>query len=90
MAKMIQVRSVPDKLHRELVRRARKRGQTLTQYVQQILEREVSRPLVEDVFERIARFPRLEVDRPAAERIREARAERSAHLERVLRGTRGQ
>ena len=44
MPKMIQVRSVPDRLHRELVRRARKRGRTVTSYIQEILEREVSRP----------------------------------------------
>jgi hypothetical protein len=44
MSKMIQVRNVPDRLHRELVRRARARGETLTQYVQRILEREIARP----------------------------------------------
>src|SRR5437762_11806157 len=55
MPKMIQVRSVPDRLHRELVRRARKRGRTVTSYIQEILEREVSRPLAEEVFEQIAR-----------------------------------
>jgi plasmid stability protein len=38
MAKMIQVRNVPDRLHRELVRRARLRGQTLTDYIQEILD----------------------------------------------------
>jgi plasmid stability protein len=37
MAKMIQVRNVPARLHRELVRRARARGQTLTDYIQAIL-----------------------------------------------------
>ena len=33
-----------DRLHKELVRRARVRGQTLTDYLQEILEREVARP----------------------------------------------
>ena len=82
--KMIQVRSVPDKLHRELLRRAKKRGQTLTDYIQQILEREVSRPPVEEVFERIARFPRVDLDRPPEEIIREARAQRDEQLKRAL------
>jgi predicted HicB family RNase H-like nuclease len=36
-SKMIQVRSVPASLHRELVKRARARGMTLTDYVQDIL-----------------------------------------------------
>jgi antitoxin FitA len=44
MAKMIQVRNVSDRVHRELTRRARKRGQTLTGYIEELLEREVSRP----------------------------------------------
>lgn len=85
MPKMIQVRSVSDKLHRELVRRARKRGQTLTDYVQHILEREVARPLAEEVFERIARHAPVYLGRPAAELIHEARAEREEQLKRAAR-----
>ena len=57
MPKRIQVRSVPDRLRRELVRRARKRGRTVTSYIREILEREVSRPLAEEVFEQIASYP---------------------------------
>lgn len=53
MAKMIQVRNVSDRLHRELKRRARDRGQTLTAYVEEILEREVSRPTPEQLEARI-------------------------------------
>ena len=45
---MIQVRNVPDRVHRELTRRARKRGQTLTAYIEEILEREVARPTREE------------------------------------------
>ena len=44
MPKMLQVRNVPERLHRELTRRARKAGRSLTDYVQEILEREVGRP----------------------------------------------
>ena len=53
MAKMIQVRNVPDRLHRELKRRAKLRGQALTDYVEEILEREVALPPREEVYERI-------------------------------------
>ena len=76
MARMLQVRDIPDPLHKELVRRARARGQTLTDYVQGILEREVARPPVEEVFERIHRHPPVDLGRPAAELIREERRER--------------
>lgn len=76
VTKMIQVRNVPARLHRELVRRARARGQTLTDYIQAILEREVERPLPQEVFGRIRERAPVELDRPAAELIREERADR--------------
>lgn len=73
---MIQVRNVPDKLHRELMRRAKARGQTLTDYIQSVLEREVSTPPREEVFARIHARPKIKLSRPSAEIIREAREER--------------
>ena len=78
MAKMIQVRNVPDRLHRELTRRARERGETLTRYVQSILEREVARPPAEEVFERVRRRTTVHLDRPVAEILREERSRREA------------
>lgn len=78
MSKMIQVRNVPDRLHRELVRRARAQGRTLTDYIQEILEREVARPPAAEVFERIAQRPRVRLGRRAAELIRQERADREA------------
>jgi antitoxin FitA len=78
MSKMIQVRNVPDRLHRELVKRARARGQTLTDYIQEILEREVGRPPREEVFERVSRRPSVRLGHPASDLIRDERAEREA------------
>jgi hypothetical protein len=76
MSKMIQVRHVPAKLHRELSRRAKARGMTLTDYIQSILEREVARPEPREVFERVARRARVDLASSASELIREERAER--------------
>ena len=78
MSKMIQVRNVPDRLHRELMRRARKRGQTLTDYIQQILEREVARPPAEEVFDWIESRTPVKLGASPAELIREGREEREA------------
>lgn len=78
MSKMIQVRNVPDRLHRELVRRAKARRLTLTDYIKEILEREVARPPTEEVFERIARRPPVRLGRRAADLIREERGRREA------------
>ena len=75
---MIQVRNVLDRLHRELLRRARASGETLTDYVQGILEREVARPLPQENFDRIARRPRVDLGEAAAEMIKKERAARKA------------
>jgi plasmid stability protein len=78
MSKMIQVRNVPDKLHRELTRRARARGQALTDYIQELLEREIARPPAAEVFDRIEARQHVKLGGPAADLIREERAAREA------------
>lgn len=78
MSKMIQVRNVPDRLHRELTKRARARGQTLTDYIQELLEREVARPPASEVFARVAKREAVRLDVPASALIREERAELEA------------
>jgi len=73
---MIQVRNVPGELHAELVKRARARGQTLTDYLQEVLEREVARPLPEEVFRTVeARVP-VHLPVAVSELIREERRRR--------------
>lgn len=75
---MIQVRSVPAWLHKELTRRARARGQTLTDYLREILEREVARPPADEVFARIAGRSAVPLPRPAAELIHDERGDVAA------------
>jgi antitoxin FitA len=78
MGKMFQVRNIPERLHRELRRRAKARGQTLTDYVQEVLEREVARPPAEEVFDRIESRRPVDLDMRVAEIVGQARAEREA------------
>lgn len=78
MSKMIQVRNVPDRIHRELVKRARARGQTLTDYIEEILERELARPARQEVFARVSGRSSVRLGRRAAELIREERTRREA------------
>jgi antitoxin FitA len=78
MGKMLQVRNIPERLHRELRRRAKARGQTLTDYVQEVLEREVARPPAEEVFDRIESRRPVDLDMRVAEIVGQARAEREA------------
>jgi plasmid stability protein len=76
MARMIQIRNVPDRLHRELVRRARDAGQTLTRYIEDVLRRELSRPSHDAAFQAIASREPVDLGMPAAEIIREEREKR--------------
>ncbi len=76
MSKMLQVRNIPERLHRELRKRAKRRGQTLTDYVQEILEREVARPPAEEVFDRIESRAPVDLDIRVADIIRDERTER--------------
>lgn len=84
MPKMIQIRNVPDGLHRELRRRAKLRGQPLTAFIAEILEREVATPPREEVFERIRRRTPVDLGMPAAELIKLEREERERHLHSLL------
>lgn len=84
--KMIQIRNVSDSLHAELVRRARLQGQTLTAYLEDVLEREAARPPVDEVLARIeARRPRLPQGGPSgAQLVREARREMEEDWDRLF------
>lgn len=70
---MIQVRNVPESLHRELTRRAGLRGQSLTAYVQEILEREVDRPSRAELVRQIMELEPVKLDVSIADIIREER-----------------
>ena len=82
MPTMIQVRNVPDSLHRELVRRARARGQALTAYIQEVLEREVAHADRRDVVRRLRELPPVPLARPVAEYMQEERGQREARHSR--------
>jgi antitoxin FitA len=78
MARMIQVRNVTDRLHRELTRRANLAGLTLTDYIEQILEREIARPESAELFARIAAREPVNLGAPAADLLRAERSGRRA------------
>jgi antitoxin FitA len=72
--KMIQIRNVPDDLHRALKARAAQEGSTLSDYILAELPRLADRPTPEQVLARIRQRSPVEGP-PAAELIR---AEREA------------
>jgi plasmid stability protein len=52
MSKMIQVRNVPDEVHRALKTRAAAEGMTLSDYIKKELERVTERSQLEEAFAR--------------------------------------
>lgn len=73
MSKMIQVRNVPDELHRTLKVRAAESGMTLSDYLLAELEGIAGKPTLAELVERISRQEPTEVDDLAADIIREHR-----------------
>lgn len=76
MAVMIQIRNVPDSLHRELKSRAAQAGMSLSDYLLRELEHIAERPTMAQMRERLRRLPPVEVDIEPVDVIREARDSR--------------
>jgi plasmid stability protein len=70
---MIQIRNVPDHVHRRLKARAAEQGLTLSDYLLQMAEREVGRPTIAELSERIRRDGRVELREAPADIIRRMR-----------------
>lgn len=75
MSKMIQVRNVPDGVHRTLKRRAAEAGMSLSDYLLAELEVIAAQPTVEEVVARHRVRERRQVRETAADAVR---AERDA------------
>ncbi|WP_419924718.1 FitA-like ribbon-helix-helix domain-containing protein [Candidatus Poriferisocius sp.] len=71
----LQIRNVPDDLHRGLKARAALEGQSLSEYALSELSRAMQRPTRREMVERVAAFERITVTESAADAVR---AERDA------------
>ena len=73
MATNIQLRNVPDELHRTLKARAALAGMSLSDYLIDYVRRLAERPTPEEMRERLARREPVRVSEPAAEVLRRER-----------------
>jgi plasmid stability protein len=73
MSKMIQVRNVPDTLHRRLKVRAALAGLSLSDYILQEMRLAAERPTYEEFLERLASRARVRTRETAAEAVRAER-----------------
>jgi len=73
MSKMIQIRHVPDDLHRKLKARAALSGMSLTDYLLAEIRHVAERPTAAEIFERLRSRSTVIPDIPVADMVREER-----------------
>ena len=76
MSKMMQIRDVPDSIHRQLKSRAAVSGLSLSDYLLAELKHSLDRPTREELLERIARRPPVRLTEEPAELVRRERQRR--------------
>ena len=76
MNKMIQIRNVPEALHRRLRVRAATEGVSMSHYVLREIERALERPSRRELLAAIRSQPQLELDPSPADLLREERDRR--------------
>lgn len=79
----IQIRGAPSALLDKLRARATRTGKTMSQYAIEVLERDLSRPSLEEWLDRVRSQPRRGAGgMSSAQAVREAREERAEQLAR--------
>ena len=70
---MLQIRNVPDSLHRRLKARAAMEGVSMSLYVLREVERALARPSRRELLQAIREQPEVTLDRSPADVLREER-----------------
>ena len=73
MSKMIQIRDVPEQVHRTLKARAASEGMSLSDFIKRELERAVERPTMREWLSRTEQAKPISTKRSAAQVLRELR-----------------
>jgi len=76
MGKMIQIRNVPEGLHRKLKARAAEAGMSLSDYLLREVRKAAERPTMEELLERLNRRAPVEVSESPSDILRAARENR--------------
>jgi plasmid stability protein len=76
MSKMVQIRDVPDKVHRTLKARAAREGMNLSDYIKRELERSTERPSIYEWLERTEQAKPISAKLSSAQLVRELRNSR--------------
>ncbi len=73
MSKRIQIRNVPDELHRTLKTRAARLGMTLSDYLLSEIRQVAEKPTLSEMMERLRNQEPVELDEPPEVMIRRMR-----------------
>lgn len=73
MSKMIQIRHVPDTLHRKLKVRAAEADMTLSDYIKLELEQMAARPTLAQIAARLRALDPVELDESVVDTLQQAR-----------------
>jgi len=73
MPKMIQLRHVPDALHRKLKARAAMQGTSLSEYLMKEIELIAEQPTLQETLAEIAKLPPVKWGEPVAKTVRTLR-----------------
>ena len=73
MTKMIQIRNVPDDVHRRLKARAAEQGMSLSDYLRAEVEKVAAILTPDEIKERLSRFPPPDLSEPPSAVIRRMR-----------------
>ncbi len=73
MSKMIQIRNVPDELHRTLKARAASEGMSLSDYLLSEVEKVAEKPTMKEWLEKVSSREPVQVDESPAATIRRMR-----------------
>ena len=76
MNKMIQVRNLKPELHKKVKIRATEEGVTITDWVTKIIENELARPTMKEVYARLKTRTRVHLSPSAVEMVRDDRDNR--------------
>ncbi|MDX6633430.1 MAG: hypothetical protein QOG26_1435 [Solirubrobacterales bacterium] len=75
MSKLIQIRDVPESVHRTLKSRAALSGRSLSEYLRNELARIAGQPTMDEVLDRIAKLDPVEMGESSADAVRAFRDE---------------
>lgn len=81
----LQVKNVPAELHDALRARAKNEGMSVSDYLLDLLRRDLSRPTTREWFEKLSRLEPAATDIDSAAVVRAVRAERDKQIADALR-----